>query len=138
VRKIQDLMQGNRFAELPSSSTIQAAVQLMAEFEQCAVLVTSDGRLEGIITEQDIVRRVVAERLDPDSVTISEVMTRRPDMIDLKESAMKGLQMMEDGGYRHLPVVSDNRIVGLISRLDYVGEEKSELEKERHYWNRIA
>jgi CBS domain-containing protein len=95
-------------------------------------------KIQDFITEQDVVRRVVAERLDPDSVTISEVMTRRPDMIGLEESAMKGLQMMENGGYRHLPVVSGNRIVGLISRLDYLGEEKSELERERHYWNHIA
>jgi CBS domain-containing protein len=110
----------------------------MAEFEQSAVLATSGGHLEGIITEQDIVRRVVAESRDPGSISVSEVMTRHPDVIGPEEAAMKGLQMMEDGGYRHLPVVSGNTIIGLISRLDYLGEEKSELERERHYWDRLG
>ncbi|UKJ78192.1 hypothetical protein [Azospirillum brasilense] len=46
--------------------------------------------------------------------------------------------MMEDGGYRHLPVVHDGQVVGLISCVDFVGSEKSELEAERRCWERLG
>ena len=44
----------------------------------------------------------------------------------------------EDGGYRHLPVVKGGRILGVVSRRDFYGEEKAELEKERFLWERIG
>jgi CBS domain-containing protein len=65
-------------------------------------------------------------------------MTPHPDTIGPDEMAITGLRMMEDGGYRHLPVVSGNRIIGIISRTDYPGEEKVELEMERHYWEAVG
>jgi len=110
----------------------------MKALKQCATLVVSKGHLEGIVTEQDIVRRVVAAGVDPASTTLSHVMTPHPDTIGPDELAIKGLRMMEDGGYRHVPVVSGGRIVGMVSRGDYAGEEKTELETERHYWEAVG
>ncbi len=75
---------------------------------------------------------------DPASTPLLQVMTAHPDTVGPHELAIKGLQMMEDGGYRHLPVVGRGRILGLISRVDYVGAEKTELENERHYWEAIG
>ena len=46
--------------------------------------------------------------------------------------------MMEDGCYRHLPVIEKGRVIGLISRVDFPGEEKTELEAERHCWERLG
>ncbi len=46
--------------------------------------------------------------------------------------------MMEDGGYRHLPVIDNGRVIGLISRVDFFGGEKTELETERHYWETLG
>jgi hypothetical protein len=45
--------------------------------------------------------------------------------------------MMEDGGYRHLPVTDKGQIVGIVSRRDFFGEEKAEIEKERRIWENI-
>jgi CBS domain-containing protein len=123
---------------LPPSATVHAAAAAMAARHQCAVLVMAAERLQGIFTEQDIVRRVVAERRDPDKVTLAEVMTHHPDTIPATDQALRGLQMMEDGCYRHLPVTNHGRLVGLISRTDFLGEEKTELESERNYWERIG
>jgi CBS domain-containing protein len=138
LRKIQDIMNDGDLAELPPTATVQVAARLMTAVKQCAALVVSSGQLEGIVTEQDIVRRVVAAGRDPASTTLFQVMTAHPDTVGPQELAIKGLQMMEDGGYRHLPVVSRGRILGLISRVDYVGAEKTELENERHYWEAIG
>jgi len=138
LRKIKDVMHNREVAELPPTATVQRAARLMLKLKQCATLVVSRNRLEGIVTEQDIVRRVVAMGMDPASTLLSHVMTANPDTIGPDELAIQGLRMMEDGGYRHLPVVSGGHILGIISRADYPGEEKVELEVERHYWEAVG
>ena len=145
TRRICDVMHDNEevmhdneeVVILPPSATVHAAAVALAARHQCAVLVMTAERLQGIFTEQDIVRRVVAEWRDPDKVTLAEVMTPHPDTISPADNALRGLQMMEDGCYRHLPVTDLGRLVGLISRTDFLGEEKTELESERNYWEKI-
>lgn len=117
---------------LPPSATVHDAAVTMRDQRRCAVLVMTGGRLEGIFTEQDVVRRVVAERRDPATVALAEVMTRHPDTIEADAPAIKALQMMEEGRYRHLPVVHQGQVIGLVSRLDFLGEEKAALETQRH------
>jgi len=133
-RHILEVMTGTKVVVLPTSASVHAAAVAMKEQRQCVVLVMNAGRLDGLLTEQDIVCRVVAERRDPETVTVGEVMTPHPDTVTPADLALKGLQMMEDGGYRHLPVIDRGRVVGLISRIDFLGEEKTELEAERHCW----
>jgi CBS domain-containing protein len=98
----------------------------------------ADRHLEGIITEQDVVRRVVAVGRDPRCVTLAEAMTPQPDTLSPGDLAVNGLQMMEDGHYQHLPVLHRGRVVGLISRSDFIGTEATELEKQRHYWEMLG
>ena len=137
-RQIHEVMSCTEVAVLPSSATVHAAAAAMKERRQCAVLVMAAGRLDGILTEQDVVWRVVAEGRDPATLTLAEVMTPHPDTIAAADLALTGLQMMEDGGYRHLPVIHDGRVVGLISRADFAGTEKTELESERRCWERLG
>ncbi len=136
-RRIFEVMPGTELVILPPSATVHAAAVAMAERRQCLVLAMTADRLDGILTEQDVVRRVVAARRDPDRVTVGEVMTPRPDTITADDLALTGMQMMEDGGYRHLPVVHNGRVVGLISRVDFAGAEKTELEAERRCWEKL-
>jgi CBS domain-containing protein len=138
LRKIKDVMRDCEVAELPPTSTVQRAARLMLRTKQCATLIVSRGQLEGIMTEQDIVRRVVAMGQNPATTILSEVMTTEPDTIGPDELAIKGLRMMEDGGYRHLPVVRGGRILGIVSRSDFPGDEKAELDVERHYWEAVG
>jgi CBS domain-containing protein len=76
--------------------------------------------------------------LDPVTTALSKIMTANPDTIEFDELAIKGLRMMEDGGYRHLPVTRGGRIIGIVSRSDFPGDEKAELEIERHYWEAVG
>jgi CBS domain-containing protein len=136
-RRIRQIMLSDEVATLPPSASVYAAAAVMKRQRQCVVLVMTEERLEGILTEQDVVRRVVAEQRDPSMVTLADVMTSNPDTIAAGDLALTGLQMMEDGCYRHLPVVENGRVIGLISRVDFLGEEKTELETERHCWERL-
>jgi CBS domain-containing protein len=137
-RRIHQIMLGDEVATLPPSASVYAAAAVMKRQRQCVVLVMTEERLEGILTEQDVVRRVVAEQRDPSTVTLADVMTTNPDTIAAGDLALTGLQMMEDGCYRHLPVIENGRVIGLISRVDFRGEEKTELEAERHCWERLG
>ena len=138
LRRIRQFMHRDDIATLPPSASVYAAAAVMKHQRQGVVLVMTDECLEGILTEQDVVRRVVAEQRDPSTVTLADVMTTNPDTITAGDLALTGLQMMEDGCYRHLPVIEDGRVIGLISRVDFPGEEKTELEAERHCWERLG
>ena len=137
-RRICQVMPRDEVATLPPSASVYAAAVAMRRQRQCVVLVMTGECLEGILTEQDVIRRVVAEQRDPSMVTLANVMTINPDTITAGDLALTGLQMMEDGCYRHLPVVENGRVIGLISRVDFLGEEKTELETERHCWERLG
>jgi CBS domain-containing protein len=138
LRRIRQIMHRDDIVTLLPSASVYAAAAVMKRQRQCVVLVMTEERLEGILTEQDVVRRVVAEQRDPNTVILADIMTINPDTITPGDLALTGLQMMEDGCYRHLPVIEDGRVIGLISRVDFPGEEKTELETERHCWERLG
>jgi CBS domain-containing protein len=137
ARRIFQIIPCEEVAVLAPSATVYTAAATMKERRQCVVLVMTAGDLNGILTEQDIVRRLVAERRDCDTVTVGEIMTCHPDTINQDALALNGLQMMEDGNYRHLPVIHKGRVVSMISRLDFLGEEKAELETQRRLQERL-
>ncbi len=134
-RLMPDVVHDQELAELPGTATVREAARLMAARNIGSVLVTArDGRLEGILTERDILCRVVAPGRDPDHTRLQEVMTKNPDTIGPDEPAIEALRRMRDGGYRHLPVVDGGRLVGIVSRRDFWGDEKTRLEDETRLW----
>jgi CBS domain-containing protein len=110
--------------------TVRQAARVMAERHIGAVLVTANGRLDGIFTERDLLNRVVALGKDPDKVTIGEVMTRNPDTVGPDATALDTLIRMQTKGYRHLPVVDDGELVGIVSVRDLFNAVKRELEED--------
>jgi len=95
-----------------------------------------EGRLAGILTGRDVVR-AIAEGQDP-GTPLAMVMTPDPDTIAGECTAIEALRMMSDGGYRHLPIVDDGTIVGVVSRGDFKGLELDRLEEETCLWERIC
>ena len=94
---------------------VAVAVALMRRHRVGCVLVCSKGRLVGLFTERDLMRRVLAEGR-PLSLTMAECMTPDPVVVAPKESIRAAVRRMEEGGYRHLPVVDDlGRPVGVLS-----------------------
>ncbi|MEA2780213.1 MAG: hypothetical protein QOK29_1757 [Rhodospirillaceae bacterium] len=138
LRKIADAIQHQEVHHLPPEATVFEAARLMKAKACGAVVVTSGGRLEGIFTERDLVNRVVAAELDPARTRLAEVMTHRPDHVQPDTYALEALRMMEDGGYRHLPVMSRGRVIGVVSRRDFAGHEKAQLDHERSLWEHVG
>jgi CBS domain-containing protein len=115
---------------LTADVTVRHAAKTMAERHIGAVLITSNGKLEGIFTERDVLNRVVAPGKDPDTVKVGEVMTRNPDTVTPEATALDTLIRMQTKGYRHLPVVNDGELVGIISVRDLFNAVKRELEED--------
>jgi len=123
---------------LEGQATARQAAMLMREHNVGAVPIVEDGVLEGILTVNDMSYRVIAEGRDPDKTCVKEVMTPDPDTVGPDTTAIDALRLMQDGGYRHLPVVDGGRVLGLVSRRDFYGVEKSRLDDETALWERIA
>jgi CBS domain-containing protein len=130
VRSILD-SKGPQIQSVEPDAKLSAAINILTERKIGAVLVMSQGRLEGILSERDIVR-VLGERgagvLDE---PVSAVMTRK--VVSCRESdTVSGLmEMMTLGKFRHLPVVEDGKVVGLISIGDVVKRRFQEYELEQ-------
>ena len=137
-RHMADLIRDQRPVTLPSTATVKDACRAMRERRVGAVLVTDEkDRLVGIFTGRDAVCRVLADNRSAARTTLETVMTRNPDCIDPTTTAIEALRRMQDGGYRHMPIVEGNRVTGIVSRGDFRGVEQARLDEETGLWERI-
>jgi len=102
-------------AELTDS--VEKAAKRMRLHEVSALPVIQHERVIGIVTERDVTR-AVAEALDPRTATVAEVMTQHPLVATPDEDAQVVAMRMLEHGIRHLPVVEENRLLGVISARD--------------------
>src|SRR3954469_22970518 len=130
VRAILD-SKGHQIESVEPEAKLSAAIKVLSERKIGAVLVMSKGRIEGILSERDIVR-VLGERgakvLDE---PVSGVMTRKVVSCRQADTVASIMEMMTSGKFRHLPVVEDGAVVGLISIGDIVKWRVREFESEQ-------
>ncbi len=129
-RIMPDLVSNQTLASLPPSATVRDAARVMTERHIGAILVAVDGRLQGIFTERDVLARVVAAGLEPDDTILGGVMTPNPDTIAPNDTALEALRKMSERGYRHLPVVNGERVVGIVSIRDLYAAVNRELAED--------
>ena len=130
VRAILDT-KGHQITSVEPEVRLSAAIKMLGERKIGAVLVMSRGRIEGILSERDIVR-VLAERgaavLEQ---PVSTVMTRKVVSCRQNDTVAAIMEMMTLGKFRHLPVLDGDRVVGLISIGDIVKWRVQEYENEQ-------
>ena len=131
-RLVSDLMSGNVYS-LPGSASVLEAARLMGDRHIGAVLIVEEDRLEGIFSERDALGRVMAASLDPGTTRLSEVMTANPRTAIPEMEAVAALLVMRDGGFRHLPVVEEGQVKGIISMRDFIGAEFHEADEQLDY-----
>ncbi len=137
-RRMDEIIRHQHPVTMPATTLVRAACQCMDERKIGAVLVTdAKGGLAGIFTGRDLVR-VIAAGTDPESTILSAVMTKDPQTMPPGRTAIEALREMRDGGFRHIPVVDDGKIVGIVSRGDFRGLEQDRLDVETGYWERIG
>ena len=138
MRTMADLVHDQNPLMLPPGTTVKEAAEHMRGRRVGAVLVTGpDRRLVGIFTGRDAVCRVLADGRNPAETTLAEVMTADPDTMPPGRNAIEALRLMQDSRFRHLPIVDNGRVVGIVSRGDFRGIEQDRLDEETGLWERI-
>lgn len=104
---------------IDSSMTLAEAAMMMRDQQVGSLPICGeDNRLHGMITDRDIVVKCIADRLDPNLVTAGDLADERLVWIDSSADASEVARMMRENKIRRLPVITDNRLVGIISEAD--------------------
>lgn len=109
------------------------AARTMAANNIGALAVVEGARLVGIFSERDVITRVVAKQLNPSTVTVSEVMTTQLVVAQSDETDDSCLRKMKAANCRHLPIVSGETLLGMISLRDLLLVELSEKDEKLEY-----
>lgn len=137
VRTLRDLVRNQNVSTVMGDASVDEACRLMRERNIGAILVVDVlGALQGIFTERDAVFRVLVERRDALATSVAEVMTAQPATLRPDDNVMDALRLMDDSGFRHVPVMEAGRVYGVVSRRDFRAEELLLREDETKYWER--
>jgi CBS domain-containing protein len=123
TKTVRDAMTQTVHAAAHTASLANVA-QAMRDEGLGSLPVVEDGRLVGIVTDRDIVVRAVAERIDPQSLTVGEIASRDPVTVEPEQDLAKALQLMAQHRVRRLPVVEGGQLVGMLAQADIAIEAK--------------
>jgi CBS domain-containing protein len=109
---------GVKVESIEPTASVKEAVQKMTERGIGALLVMTASNPVGIFTERDALRRVLARGLDPAKTSVADVMTRELVVVDPKVTVGDAMAIITSRRFRHLPVLEDGRIIGIVSSGD--------------------
>lgn len=126
MRAVSAVIHGQDTAVAQRGTSVLDAVRTMTERNIGAVPVVEDDRLVGIFTERDVMSRVVAAGRDPDTTTVGEVMSPELVIADVNDSYDMCLRRMQQARVRHLIVLKEGRLAGVLSLRDLLAIELDE------------
>lgn len=129
-QSIRTVMEQKKLVTATPGTSVLRAAELMAKRKVGAMLVVEKGKLVGIFTERDALFRVMAKRLDPATTALADVMTASPVTIEPGKSFGYALIVMHDNGFRHLPVVENGKLLGIVSARNALDPELEEFVSE--------
>jgi CBS domain-containing protein len=130
MKIVRDLITNKDLTVVSKTQTVLQAAQIMTEKKIGAVPVLEGDRVTGIFSERDIMTRVVAANLNPATTLVEQVMTKDLVIGAPEESIDQVEQKMKQYNIRHLPIVSGNKLVGIISLRDLLSAELDEKVEE--------
>ncbi|MFZ0806958.1 MAG: CBS domain-containing protein [Candidatus Sulfotelmatobacter sp.] len=127
---LRELVKDRKVYSVDSARTVLEAARYMMEHNVGAVPVLRNGELAGILSERDIMNRVVAVGRTPGTTAVTEVMTANPRAVSADESIEECLFIMSEFGFRHLPIVEGREVKGLVSLRDILMRQAAEVERQ--------
>ncbi len=118
-KKVRDIMTSPVVSVLPTDSVFEAASKMMS-YGIGAVVIESGGKPEGIVTERDLIRRVLMEGKDPKKVACREIMSKPLVTIDSEASILKAITLMKEKEIRRIVVVKGGRTVGIVTEKELI------------------
>jgi CBS domain-containing protein len=137
MEKVKKLLTGRRLTYVTPEMTVTDVASKMAEAKIGSVVILENGELKGIFTERDILNRVVSQGKDPNKLQVSEVMTVDVAICSADDSYEECLAQMRQVGCRHMPVVEDDRLIGILSIRDLLRHHISVKESEIRMMNSL-
>ncbi|HYH08053.1 MAG TPA: CBS domain-containing protein [Thermoanaerobaculia bacterium] len=138
MKQIGELITGQTLTVLEPGTDVRTAAQRMSEVNIGAAAVVESGRLAGIFSERDIMARVVAKGLDPSGTTVGLVMSKELVVAESTENVDSALQKMHSIRARHLPVVDDGKLVGMISIRDLLEMDDEQQRAKATFLNELV
>jgi len=117
--RVSDVMTRATVTDSPADS-LRSAASRMWGYQTGSLLVMSDGELRGILTERDVMK-AVARGMDPETTPVSAIMTARVITVTPETDITAAARLMADRWIRHLPVIENEEVVGMLSQRDLVG-----------------
>lgn len=138
MKQIAELIEGQTLWVIDPSYNVRAAAQEMTEKNIGAVAVVEAGKLAGIFSERDIMSRVVARGLNPDNTPVDVVMSKELVVAAPSENVDAALQKMHSIRARHLPVVDDGKLIGMISIRDLLEVDDEQQRAKATFLNELV
>jgi signal-transduction protein with cAMP-binding, CBS, and nucleotidyltransferase domain len=113
---------------IESTESVLKAIGVMADADISAILVTEGDKIVGIFTERDYLRKVVLQGLSSDTTQVKELMTKEMYTVTTDTSVDQCTALMMKHNIRHLPIVDDNQLVGVVSMRDVIKTALSDRE----------
>jgi len=129
-KPVRSVMERRKVLKAAPETLVSKAAKLMAAKNVGAIMVIEDDQLVGIFTERDVVFRVVARGLDAQATRLADVMTHAPHTVDPDKSFGYALLVMQENGFRHLPVMQDGKPIGIVSSRSAMDPELEEFVSE--------
>ena len=121
---LQSMSQRHVLSLGPSASIHDAACAMTRANCGSVLIIASAGTMQGILTERDLMTRVLAKRLPADTTTVAQVMTRQPQCVGPEVKVADAVLIMIERGFRHLPIVEPGgRVLGVFSARDALPRE---------------
>lgn len=133
MKKLREIMRYGFLFMVQRNATVAEAVRLMTAHNVGIVNVLDGDRLVGVFSERDVVRRVVDRGLDPARISVGDVMTTELVVADADEDYQSAMRKMDQANIRHLPVVSEGRLLSMISIRDLMRVEIQDKGEELRY-----
>ncbi len=139
MKLVQHLLdaKGDDLISIAPDASVFDAIKLMAEKAVGSLAVMDGGDLKGIVTERDYARKVIIKGRASESTTVSEIMTAEVLVATPDQTVNHCMAMMTKKNIRHLPVVADNTVIGMLSMRDLVqaiiSDQQEEIEQLEHY-----
>lgn len=131
MKKVRELIEGRSVVSTSPESTVLDAVRTMTERNIGAMPVIQDSRLVGVFSERDLMTRVVARQLSPVETSISDVMSGNVSSATPDDELTECIEKMKKNGYRHLPVLDGDKVVGFISLRDLLDCDRQAVRHEK-------
>ncbi len=111
--------------EASPTTSVRRCAEVMAAEKVSSALITQNSSILGILTEKDLARKIVAKGLDPNKALVKDIMTAEVITIEPETSLYDAMVLISKKRIKHLPVVSDNAVVGIITAMDILRVQPS-------------